>query len=260
MKLPFITAAFTIAVLGACSDSVAPIVVPNPTDVNALTFTAIGDSATVADKAAQFRTALGGALNAPGAPAAASGRREINWDGVPAAVTNVDNFPSFFFNVNSARGVVFSTPGTGFRVDSTDFQTFSPLLSVQFKSFSRKKTFIAVGSQFTDVHFFLSGQSQFAQTTGFGVIFSDVDREGSTKLSFFDVNDVLLGTIVAPARGGSHEFSFVGAVFPTAIVARVRITSGEGAVGPGAVDVSIGGTFDLVVMDDFIYGEPRITP
>ena len=258
MKRVFTLTLFALAAVGACSDDSVTPTDPTPVNPLATAFTAIGDSATVAAKVAEFRTALGGVLNAPGSAPQSSGRREINWDGVPAAVTNVDNFPSFFFNVNSARGVVFSTPGTGFRVDSTDFQTFNTLL--QFRSFSKKKTFIAVGSQFTDVHFFLSGLSQFAQVTGFGVIFSDVDREGSTKISFFDVNDVLLGTFVAPARGGTHEFSFVGAVFPTAIVARVRITSGEAPVGPGAVDVSIGGPSDLVVMDDFIYGEPRITP
>src|SRR5207244_9553953 len=64
-----------------------------------------GDSLTVADTLNTFRAALGGSLNAPNSPPTDSGRREINWDGVPAALTNVDNFPVTFFNVNSKRGV-----------------------------------------------------------------------------------------------------------------------------------------------------------
>ncbi len=46
------------------------------------------------------------------------GRREINWDGVPAAFTNNDLFPGNFFNVNSPRGVLFTTDGSGFRISN----------------------------------------------------------------------------------------------------------------------------------------------
>src|SRR6476469_7283687 len=257
MKPVFLSTLFATLVLGACSDSSVTPTDPTPVNPLATVFSAVGDSATIAAKAAEFRVALGGGLNAPNTPPQAGGRREINWDGVPAAVTNVDNFPSTFFNVNSARGAVFTTPGSGFRVDSTDFAAVNTSLAGQFKFFSAKKTFAAVGSRFTDVHFFLVGQSQFAQVTGFGVIFSDVDRKGSTKISFYDVDDVLLGTFEAPARSGTHEFSFIAALFPTAVVSRVRITSGDAALSGAVTDVSAGGTNDLVVMDDFMYGEPR---
>jgi hypothetical protein len=42
-----------------------------------------------------------------------------------------------------------------------------------------------------------------------------------------------------------------------AIVARARITLGTGALGANVNDVSAGGTVDVVVTDNFIYGEPR---
>ena len=41
------------------------------------------------------------------------------------------------------------------------------------------------------------------------------------------------------------------------IVARVLITSGDAALDATITDVSAGGTQDLVVMDDFVYGEPQ---
>lgn len=55
----------------------------------------------------QFRTDLGGANNGLGG-SFISGRREINWDGVPDAFAEPNNFPVDFFNVNSPRGVIFN--------------------------------------------------------------------------------------------------------------------------------------------------------
>src|SRR6476661_7784956 len=108
--LPFLG----LMALTACNNLYSPNTTPPAP--NFTTFRAEGDVVTVTNNLDAFRAALGGVLNAPNTPPAASGRREINWDGVPAAVTNVDNFPATFFNVNSKRGVLMSTPGTGLRV------------------------------------------------------------------------------------------------------------------------------------------------
>src|SRR5438034_8742348 len=117
---PTIYAPFlSLAALAACNNLYSPSNTPPPPSFTVIR--AQGDSLTVADTLNTFRAALGGSLNAPNSPPTDSGRREINWDGVPAALTNVDNFPATFFNVNSKRGVLMSTPGTGLRVDSTAF-------------------------------------------------------------------------------------------------------------------------------------------
>ncbi len=65
-----------------------------------------------------FRDAVGGG-NAAGANGSFGGlRREINWDGVPNGFADPNLLPANFFNANSPRGAVFSTPGTGFLVSA----------------------------------------------------------------------------------------------------------------------------------------------
>jgi hypothetical protein len=90
---------------------------------------------------------------------------------------------------------------------------------------------------------------------GFGVVFSDVDRSGTT-LEFFG-RDGSLGRFEAPPRAAGSSLSFLGVVFEGKIVTGVRIVAGTGVVAAGARDVSAGGTQDLVIMDDFLYDEPQ---
>jgi hypothetical protein len=206
-----------------------------------------------------FRTALG-TLN-PNQPGSfGSGRREINWDAVPALFTNTDNFPPDFFNqpaVGRARGAVFSTEGTGFRVSDNNFKDLNPTYADEFQFFSPVRTFIAVGDNVSSVHFFVPGSGTPATSTGFGVVFSDIDHPGSGKLRLFDSHGRSLGTYLAPACPGG--LSFVGVKYPEPIVARVEIESGQAALGANSFDVSStnrGPARDLAIMDDFLYGEP----
>jgi hypothetical protein len=249
----------TLLGMAACKSAYSPSAYMRPPAAYTA-FVAEGDSATIAASLDGFRTALGGSLNAPNSPPADSGRREINWDGVPAALTNVDTFPPAFFNVNSKRGVVFLTPGTGLRIDSTAFASVNADLAAQFKAFSPKKLFMAVGSNQVEVDFKLVGTTTNGLVKGFGVVFSDVDRAGSARVEYFDAGGLRLAVVTAPADPGSQTFSFAGAVFDSAVVARVLITSGEAALNGTINDLSAGGTSDLVTMDDFIYGEPQPQP
>jgi hypothetical protein len=256
MKPTVFRSVLALTALAACSDG-SSLGSPTPPTVTHTTFVAVGDSATVGAKLDEFRTALGGFLHAPAAPAADSGRREINWDGVPPGLTNVDTFPATFFNINSTRGAVFAGPGNGFRVDSSNFASINAGLATQFKAFSPKKLFMPVGSNVMEVSFDIVHTQTPGVVNGFGVVFSDVDRTGSTHVAFYDANNVLLADLQAPGRAGAQEFSFLGAVFRSAIVRRVVITSGDSALNGTVVDLSMGGTADLVSMDDFVYGEPQ---
>ena len=209
-----------------------------------------------------FRTALGTLNpNVPGEVGERGGRREVNWDAVPPGFTNTLTFPGDFFNQNfspRARGVVFSTDGSGLSVSDNDFRFINQSYDAQFNAFSPIRTFSAIGSAESRVDFFVAGTQTPARSTGFGVVFSDVDQMGSASIKLLGANGNSLGVYLAPACPGG--FSFVGVKFPSEIVAAVEIRSGHGPLGSDADDVSDrdhGPARDLVIMDDFVYGEPR---
>jgi hypothetical protein len=92
---------------------------------------------------------------------------------------------------------------------------------------------------------------------GFGIVFNDVDIADRTTIQLFAQDGSSLGTYASPVRSDASGFTFVGVTFTEAIIARVRITLGTGAMGPAVNDVSAGGTIDIVAFDNVIYGEPR---
>lgn len=216
----------------------------------------VTDSGDITDGVNSFRAALGDPQNGGTPGEQAAGRREINWDGVPAAVTNVDTFPAAFFNTNSTRGSVYS-PANGFRVSDNDFSDINPNYLDEFAAFSPIKTFMVVGGNTMEVLFQVAGATTPAAISGFGVVFSDVDVAGSARLELFR-GAQSLGVWEAPVRSDAGGLSFLGVTFDDdTLITRVRITSGQGALGPAVQDVSDGGALDLVVMDDFLYGEPH---
>jgi hypothetical protein len=209
-----------------------------------------------------FRADLG-SLNPNVAGSFGSGRREINWDGVPANFSDPNLLPNNFFNANSPRGAEFSTPGTGVEVSSNSAATggLAPILfgginvtyPSLFQVFSPQKLFTAIGSNIVDVSFFVPGSSTPSLTRGFGAVFTDVDLPGTTSLMFFGASNQLLGQFFVPSFPGDQTFSFLGVDFGSPEVSRVRITNGTAALGPNE---NLPAGLDLVVMDDFIYGEP----
>ena len=229
----------------------------NPTEPTPPIAALITSSGAITAKVDEYRALLGeprngGTVLGP----APSGRREVNWEGVNGVNLNSNTFPADFFARTTKLGLQMSTPGTGLRVSDNDFSDIATGFGDVFNAFSPAKTFIAVGSPVTDVTFEVAGATTPALVAGFGVVFADVDLPNVTKLEAFDKAGKKLGTFIAPARSDASGHSFVGFKFASAIVARVRITSGTGALGASALDISNGGTADLVVMDDFLYTEP----
>jgi hypothetical protein len=197
-----------------------------------------------------FRADLGGNNNA-GGPPAGTGRREINWDGVPDGNADPNPFPAGTF---LGRGILFDTPGTGFKVSANAVNpTATPVRfnNPEFQAFSQQKLFAPTGSNLSDSHFFVPGTSTPATTHGFGVVFTDVDTTGSAKIEYFSESGALLDTVVVPAspNGG---LSFAGESFNAGErIGRVRVTSGT-----TTTLTSDPAGQDAVAQDDFIYGEP----
>jgi hypothetical protein len=243
------------ALTGACSTSNSSGPQPQP-EIQA---TVVSASGAISAKVDEFRALLGQPNNAGTAGEQPAGRREISWDGAGAnAFDNRNDFPGTFFNTNVKAGASLTTLGTGFRNDSTKFVDINPTYAAEFSAFSPSKIFSPIGSNVMDVQFQVAGQATPARVSGFGAVFSDVDVANRTTLEFFDVNGVSLGKISAPIRSDASGLSFAGAMFDNAVVARVRITLGTGALAATAKDISAGGQVDLVVVDDFIYGEPHL--
>jgi hypothetical protein len=212
-------------------------------------FTATGD---IAATLAQFRVALGGDPVNGGTPGTQpSGHREIKWDGAPA------DMPGDFFNTTVKAGAIFTTDGSGFHNSDNDFADTNPNYADDFNAFSSPKTFMPIGSASLTTTFRVPGSETPAATRGFGLVFSDVERGGSASIMLFDAEGRSLGRYNAPVRSDPAGFSFVGVVFASPIVAQVRITSGQRALGADVQDLSDGGNLDLVVMDDYLYAEPQ---
>jgi hypothetical protein len=247
-----------------------------------IVFQAAGPSvAAIQSSVDAFRAALGNPNNGNAAGPLTSGRREINWDGGGNnQTTSVGGTPFTVFLVT--RGALFTTPdGTGFvqAPPTADPTLFPPgglaglfnnaTYGTIFSTFSPLRLFSAIGSNITDATFFVPGGGNItATTTGFGAVFTDVDgpdgsgpgrkrgnRGASTLLEYFGADGGLLFSSFVPASPGDGSLSFFGIVFKDAIIARVRITSGDVAPGPDDDEKR-----DVVMMDDFIYGEPRPLP
>jgi hypothetical protein len=205
----------------------------------------------------QFRTDLGGPSNGNAVGTQPAGRREINWDGggatAPSAVFPTP-MPTF-----QARGATFITPGSGFSISglpTPEFAELNPSYPGLFTSFSSPRIFTALNSNVSETVFHVPGNPAVpAAVTGFGAVFTDVDGEFSTKLEFYAPDGTLIHEEFVPWVAGDDTLSFLGVSFNAGeLVSRVRIISGNAAPGPDEA-----GSLDLVMMDDFIYGEPVAT-
>ena len=217
----------------------------------------------------QYRAALGATNNGNVPGPLTNGHREINWDGGGSTATSVVGTPFTGFLAN--RGALFTTTGTGFvqaplagLADTFHNETYLTI----FQPFSPQRLFSPIDSNVTETQFFVPGGGDTpapATTTGFGVVFTDVDlpngsgpgdingnRKASTLIECFGTDGGLIFSSFVPASPGDGSLSFLGIVFDDARIARVRIASGDAAPGPND-----DGTHDIVMMDDFFYGEPQ---
>jgi hypothetical protein len=214
-----------------------------------------------------FQAALGNPNNGNAPGPLFSGHREINWDGGGPPVDN--NAPggtpfNVFLNI---RGAQFITPGTCFiqappsgGPDNGLVGAFgNPTYGSTFGNFSPNRDFTPVGSTITEGLFFIPGTNggTAAEVSGFGAVFTNVELANASKIDFFDPNGKLLTEQFVPTGTGAKSLSFLGIFFNAGEeIGGVTITSGTNPLASGTNDNPAGG-INLVVMDDFIYGEPQ---
>jgi hypothetical protein len=243
-----------LGLAGCESEKVSSPAEPLASAAHRSQFQVVKASGDLTSALAEFRALLGDPLNGVTAGPLTDGRREIKWDGVPPDLTNDDALPLDTFRRN---GLLYGNLGTGLRVSDNDFFDIDPSYADQFNSFSPFKTFAPIGSENSEVTFVVPGSDTPAGVTGFGVVFSDVDRVGAASIKLFNADGQSLGQYHAPVRSDANGHSFVGVVFKDPIVARVVSSSGQAPLAAGVLDVSDGGNRDLVVFDDLLFGEPQ---
>jgi hypothetical protein len=221
--------------------------------------TVVSGSGDITAKVDNFRGLLGNVLNTT--PGQTTGRREINWDAVPDQYST-QRLPTDFFNpvaagspVGLQRGFIYS-PDTDARISANGFSDLEATNGTEFSTFSGNKSFSAVSSVLWNVEFEVAGVREAASVKGFGAVFSDVDDPVSTSVEYFS-GDRSLGVYYVPVHAAGSTLSFLGVYFPNEKVTKVRIKQGNAVVAAGVKDISVGGTKDLVVMDDFLYDEPK---
>ena len=233
---------------------------------------------SIQDTVDAFRASLGNPNNANAPGPLASGRREINWDG--AAATDGTAAVTPFTVFQNTRGATFTTPGsgltqtpiTGGTVDiipggllQGSLAGINGTYATTFVTFSPNRLFTPIGSNITDGTFSLPGTGGAVPATvsGFGAVFTDVDLVNITSIQYFDASNASLGTFFVPpgvaGAASNQTLSFLGVNFTSERISRVRITTGNSALGPddGIIDTP---NVDVVVMDDFLYSEPQVVP
>lgn len=216
-----------------------------------------------------YRTSIGGADNSLTASPQASGRREINWDGVKLDGTDFNNVTTVIAsnkitgipsNRFQARGVRFDSV---LAVSGDGFVSANPNVADQFPAFSPANTFASFNTNKNEVSFVLASAPATAPvqaaTRGFGAIFLDVEQANTSSIEYFN-GAVSLGKFFVPV-GASGQAEFLGVLFNAPIVTRVVITTGTAQVfnfanGQLTAGAAESAATDLVVLDDFIYAEP----
>ncbi len=252
-----------------------PLILPLTLFAAPLVFSGSGsDAAAIQAVVDSFRAAVGNPNNGNTPGPLPAGRREINWDGGSTQNTATTLSSTPFNGFLNTRGALFTTPGLGFvqtpPADGTtangglDGVFGNPTYTTTFAPFSLQRLFTPISSNVTDVLFFIPGTNgaQLAAVSAFGAVFSDVDLGGgTTSIEYFGLSGASLGTFPVPnVNSADPSFSFLGVQFTGAdeLISRVRIITGNAALGPGVNDGIVNSpNVDVVVMDDFLYAEPR---
>jgi len=206
--------------------------------------------------------------------------RRIGWDGVRLDGTDanpatriIDHGKTVEIPVDRFRaaGAIFADP---YSVSGDGFASVNPGTAGQFPAFSPNNTFVMFdqtngqfNDRFIEQSFVLAGTDTLAGTRGFGAIFVDVERLGSSSIEYFGRGpkgeEVILGKFDVPI-GQSGQPQFLGVLFDAPFITNVALTVGTNALFSfnGTTVASFGAEnlarrIDLAVTDDFVFANPQ---
>ncbi|PXF39646.1 hypothetical protein BWQ96_03556 [Gracilariopsis chorda] len=220
----------------------------------------------------RYKELLGGDDNGNAPGPLEKGQRSINWD---AGIVPF-NMPGDFFNTRVTRGAVLMAKGGKFAVSNPampppEDDRFSSLLpksiSNQFRRFSLERLFTPVLSNRFAIKFQIPAKTDAAKVSGFGAVFTDVDKVRRTTMVYLDKNGCRIAKINVPPKG--RGLSFAGLVVvdkynpkkTIPVISKVLVKLGNTPVSRFSELRRFHGyrprrRTDVVVMDDFFYGEP----
>lgn len=219
-----------------------------------------GHDASTANALASFEALIGGADNGTTAGEQGRGFRRVSWDGIatdgrePGSIGLAGGHTTALgrstlqpWGIDTGPEIAVANDGFHSVNSGVQFAPFSdPNVWAPFNSNTAELDVVAPGGQ--------SSTPVPAETRGLGAVFLNVGTSG-TSIQLYS-GDIPLLSQPAPAPTGAT--SFVGVLFPNAVVTRVVITLGTGeifdfdgnAVTPGSA------TGDLVAGDDVVLSEP----
>ena len=265
----------TIAVYTLTSSSSSSSVLAAPVEkcpgygsVTVISASAPTKSQLLDDSFEAFRQLLGGdAPNGNGNtdPPIEGGHRQINWD-APGTILPFD-MPGDFFATTVPRGIQFHSDTNEFRVSDDGitsdklFDSINPDAAQNFLTFSPQRLFTPVGGNKNEIFitFEVPASTIPATVAGFGAIFVDVDLEYTTKMTLYAESGCVIAEEFAKPGGLSFLGVISGEYAPD--IYSIEMEYGTHALdfkwnGWGQPPQAQGGV-DFVVMDDFIYSEPK---
>ena len=247
-KIAITTALLGAALAGACNSYDDQPLLPHQV---------VAGSGDITGVVAQFRALLGDPLNGVTPGAQAAGRREINWDAVPAAFSDNDAFPGDFFNTRSPRGAVFTTQGPGVPGERQQPGRRGSELRGPVRLLQPAEDVRGRGQHRHDRRVPGAG---FSNPRRRARLRSGVRGRGPAGLgqpsSSSGRAEAWAGSRRRCGRGTARSPSWASS-------SRTRWSPASGSppgrapLSAGVKDISDGGSQDLVVMDDFLYSEPQ---
>ena len=120
-------------------------------------------------------------------------------------------------------------------MSANKFSHVNSQAATEFTAFSGNKIFANIAAIDWPVGFQVAGEITPASVSAFGMIFSDVDIEGSVSLEFFE-GEKSLGKFFAPPHDATSKFSFLGLQFQNKKITSVKVHH-EGRIIDGQKDI-----------------------